>query len=218
MTTIIPFQSTGAITNAGAVDPFEVAFAPAKPVLDALIELRKPLAWIHRQRKSGRPLFEPARAAELFELIPDGSRLADAGALIGLAEEQPAPEAWLHVVIGLMLQADAAAVDSDAYRCAVADSLYRDPDVWGRYEPGVSAAVIVKTIREARLQGAPTPGAFVLLCLKHRRLFKAARNQIRDLMEVRYQCEDTLEEQGLLQLIYDDDSGDYRFIPKPCPE
>lgn len=193
MTTIIPFQSTGVVTTGGAVDPFEVAFAPAKLVLDAMIEMRKPLAWLYRQRRSGRPLFEPARAAELIDLIPDGGQLARAGALILEAVEQPAPEAWVHVAVGLMLQADRASVDSDAYRCAVVDSLYRDLEIWEHYEPGVSAPVVVKAIREARLQGAPTSGAFVLLCLKHRRLLKAIHNQISDLMELRYQAEDTLE-------------------------
>jgi hypothetical protein len=55
-----------------------------------------------------------------------------------------------------------------------------------------------------RHRGAPTPGAFVLLCLKHRGLLRAIHNQISDLMEVRYQAEDTLEAKGLLRLTYDD--------------
>jgi hypothetical protein len=109
-----------------------------------------------------------------------------------------------------MLQADRASVDGDAYRCAVVDSLYRDLEIWEHYEPGVSAPVVVKSIREARLQGAPTPGAFVLLCLKHRRHLKAIHNQISDLMELRYQAEDTLEAKGLLRLTYDDDNEDTR--------
>jgi hypothetical protein len=197
---VVPF-TTGA-------NPFEVVFAPAQPVLDALIEMRKPLAWLYRQRRSGRPLFEPERAAELIELIPDGGRLARAGALILGAVEQPAPEAWVHVAVGLMLQADGASVDGDAFRGAVVDSLYRDLECWEQDQPGVSAPVVVRAIREARLQGAPTPGAFVLLCLKHRRLLRAAHNQISDLMEVRYAAEDVLEAKGLLRLTYDDDNED----------
>ena len=77
----------------------------------------------------GAPLFELDRAAELIELIPNGSLDAEAGAFILQAVEQPAPEAWLHVAIGLMMQADGMTVDGDGYRCAVADSTHRDPRV-----------------------------------------------------------------------------------------
>jgi hypothetical protein len=160
--------------------------------LRRLTLLRAPL-WLYRQRRSNRPLFEAPRAAELIELIPDGTQLAKVSVLFREAVERPAPEGWVHVAVGLMLQADGASVDGDAYRCAVADSLYRDPECWEN-EPGVSAAVVVKAIRVARLSGAPTPGAFVQLCLKNRRLFKAIhlRNDISDLMTVRYAAEDEL--------------------------
>ncbi len=207
--TIVPLQHNGASNSiaGGAVDPFEVAFRLAQPTLDALMLVRKPLAWLYRQRRSGRPLFEPSRAAELLELIPDGSRLADAGALILTATEEAAPEAWLHVAIGLMLQADGATIDGDAYRCAVADSLYRDPECWDHYEPDVSAAVVVLATREARLHGAHTPGAFVNLCVKHRRKLRTINKDIDDLLATRFAAEDELEARGLLKLTYDDEGG-----------
>jgi hypothetical protein len=128
---VVPF-------NTGA-NPFEVVFAPAQQVLDAVLEMRKPLMWLNQQRRSGRPLFNPDGVVELIELIPDGGRLASAGALFLEAEEQPAPEGWLHVTLGVMLDSEPSVVNvPNAFRCAIADSLYRDPEVWGDYEPGVS--------------------------------------------------------------------------------
>jgi hypothetical protein len=188
-------QSAAIITGAG--DVFRTTFAPAQPVLDAVVEMWKPLTWLNRQRRSGRPLFELSRAAELIESIPDSDRLADAGALFLKAEEEPAPEgeAWLHIALGVWLESEPGAVSfPDAFRCAIADSLYRDPTVWGDYEPGFSAAVVAMSIRAARLQGALSPGAFVKLCLKHRRLFRALNSDIDVLMQLRWDAEDELEE------------------------
>src|ERR1700688_2094259 len=133
----------------GAEDPFEIVFAPAKPILDAIIEMWKPLAWLDQRRRSRRPLFEPEQAAELINLIPSGNRIARAGALFLDAEENPAPEGWVHVAIGLMLQSEVnpQAIDVDAYRCAVADGAYRDRVVWEHYdEPGFSCAVVVQAL------------------------------------------------------------------------
>jgi hypothetical protein len=149
------------INEPGSEDPWEITFRPAKPVLDAVIEMLEPLRWLDQRRRSRRPFFEPERAAELIDLIPSGNRIAKGGALFLEAEEISAPEGWMHVAVGLMLQsqANSTAIDGDAYRCAIADGAFRDPEVWGQYDPGFSAAVIVRTIRQARRQGAlPSPG------------------------------------------------------------
>jgi hypothetical protein len=192
--------------NAGAEDQFEITFRPAKPAMDAFIEMRRPLGWLHQRRRSSRPLFDPNHAVELLEIIPAGDRLARAGALFLKAEEQPTPEGWLHLAIGLMFDSEPSAVNfPDATRCAVADSAYRDPVVWGDYEPGFSAAVVVRSIREARLQGALSPGVIVNLFIKHRRLFKALKADLDILMQVRWEAEDAVEKIDPQRLLLDYD-------------
>jgi hypothetical protein len=179
-------------------DPFQIAFRPAQRALDAIISVREPMAWLSRQRRSSKPLYDPDRAAELIEIIPESRHLAAAGALFLEAEEQPAPEGWLHVVLGIMLDSEPGAINvPDAFRCAVADGLYRDPEVWECYDPGFSAPVVVRAIREARrLESALSPGAFIKLCLKHRRQFRQMHADIGALMEIRWKAEDALEESG----------------------
>ena len=95
-------SGTTVINELGSEDPFEITFRPAKPVLDAVIEMLEPLRWLDQRRRSRLPLFEPERAAELIDLIPSGNRIAKAGALFLEAEEIPALEAWMHVAVGLM--------------------------------------------------------------------------------------------------------------------
>jgi hypothetical protein len=205
----------GASTNeppGSGDDPFQIVFAPAKPVLFARMEMRKPMMWLDEQRLANRPLFDPKRAAELIDLIPDGDHLTRAGVLFHEAEQIPAPEGWLHVAVGLMLQAQPypADVDGDAYRGAIADGAFADPEVWGEYEPGFSAAVIVNAIRYARSQYSdlPSPGRFLNLCIKNRAQFKTWNADISTLMQVRWKAEDYLEEAGQpVQLVYDDDNS-----------
>jgi hypothetical protein len=184
------------INELGSVDPFETTFAPAKPVLDAVVEMWKPLAWLDQRCRSRAPLFEPERAAELIDLIPSGNRIAKAGALFLDAEENSAPEPWLHIAVGLMLQSEANsnAADSDAFRCAIADGAFRDPEVWGQYDPGFSAAVIVRSIRQARRQDAlPSPGGFLNLCIKQRAQFKTWNTDLMTLLHLRWEVEDAVE-------------------------
>jgi hypothetical protein len=181
------------INEPGSEDPFEIAFAPAKASLDAVIEMWKPLTWLDRRRRTRLDLFDPKQAAELIELIPPGHRIAEAGALFLQAEEVPAPEAWVHVAIGVMLQEFGANV-SDAFRCGVVDGAYRDPEIWGSYYAGFSAAVVVRSIRQARLMGAlPSTGGFLSLCVKQRQWFRARHADIGTLMDLRYATEDVLE-------------------------
>jgi hypothetical protein len=79
----------------GSEDPWEVTFRPAKPVLEAIVEMGKSLVWLDQRRRSRRPLFERERAAELIDLVPSGTRIAKAGALFLEAEEISAPEGWV---------------------------------------------------------------------------------------------------------------------------
>jgi hypothetical protein len=156
---VVPYGDVAqgaAITNrVGSEDPFETIFRPAKPALDAVIELREPLRWLDQRRRSRRPLFDPKRASELINIIPDGNRLAKAGALFLEAEEQPAPEQWLHLAIAVMLDSEPGCTNvPGAFRFAVADGAYRDEEIWEHHRPGFSAAVIARSIRSPR----PQPG------------------------------------------------------------
>jgi hypothetical protein len=203
----------GAPIDTAAADPFETVFRPAKPALDAFIDMRRPLEWLHQRRRSNRPLFDPNQAVQLLDTIPDGDHLTRAGALFLEAEEQPAPESWLHLAIGLMFDSEPGAVNfPDATRCAVADSAYRDPQVWeDDYEPGFSAPVVVRAIREARLQGALSPGVIVKLLMKHRRLFKTLNADLDALMQVRWDAEDAIENNPKRLLLNYDPDNDVPF-------
>jgi hypothetical protein len=54
---------------------------------------------------------------------------------------------------------------------------------------------VVQAIREARLEGALAPGAFIKLCQKDRRVFKARHDDIGVLMQIRWDAEDVAEKQ-----------------------
>jgi hypothetical protein len=181
----------------GAEDPVQAVFRPAKPAIDAHIEILEPFRWLDQQRRLRRPLFEPSKAASLLGVIPPGHRLAEAGLRFLQAEEVSAPEAWVHLAIGMMLQSQPNPIsfDGDAYRCTVVDGLYADPEVWGRYGPGFSAAVVVRTIRQIRgdYVELPPPGRFINLCVEQRRWFRERHEDIGTLMDLRYQAEDALE-------------------------
>jgi hypothetical protein len=188
---------SASLTNEpGSDDCFEITFRPAKPVLDALVEMWKPLVWLDRHRRSHSSLFDPKRAGELIRIIPTGNRLAQAGALFIDAQENAAPEAWAHIAIGLMLKELGATVGDD-YRCGIIDGAYRDPEVWGAHGPGFSAAVFVRSVREVRRNGAlPTTGGFLNLCSKHRRKFRSWSDDLSTLQDLRYGAEDVLEQGG----------------------
>jgi len=188
------------ISSPGGENAFAVAFLPAQPTLDALVELRRPLVWLDQRRRSSRPLFDPAQARELFELIPTDRRLCAAQRLFRDAETEPAIESWVHVALSLMLEAlPAAAGVSDAFRNGIIDSMYRDPQVWGRYEPGFSSAVITRAIRQLRREehGVPSAARILEVCALHRRLFRKFAADVDELAFLRYQAQDQLETIGL---------------------
>jgi hypothetical protein len=213
----VTVERTAAACEAGAEDPWETAFRPVKPTLDAVVELWKSLAWLERQRHARQPLFDPKRAAEVIETIPGAYRLAKAGALFRDAVEQSAPEWWVHPVIGLMLNStrSAQSIDGDAVRCAITDSMFRDPEVWEGHRPGFSAAVIARAIREARrtCDDAPSTAAFLKLCAQHRARFRQWSKDTGVLLQLRYDAEDHIEKLGgaPAQLTYVDDEADIPF-------
>jgi hypothetical protein len=193
------------VSISGAVqetNPFAVVYKPAQEIFDAVTELQAALTWLSNQRRSQRRLFEPERAAELLQIIPPGARLADAGALLLRAIEEPAPQSWVHIAVGLELDAEPDAA-TDVRRFAIVDAICNDPETGA-----VSAPVLVRALRESRrMYDRLTPGNLIRLCLKHRQQFKTLHADLDDLAEVRYAAEDTLEAQGLLKLAYDDEGS-----------
>lgn len=96
----------------------------------------------------------------------------------------------------------------DAYRCAVADGAYQDPEVWEHYEQGFSFAVVVKAVREARMGALPSPGSFLKLCIKHRRWFRTTHSDTNTLLNVRWEAEDAIEKIDPQRLLLDYDPDD----------
>jgi hypothetical protein len=194
------FMSTNVGCDIGE-DPFEVPLRPAQPTLDAAVRLRPPLLWLRRQK---RPPLDVKRAGQhrmeairRCELIPMDRDLYRADRLFEQAETKPAPEWWMHTVLGVWLDSRPAAANiREAFRCGIVDSMYRDPEVWGEdYLPGFSAPVIAHAIREDRRQdtGAPpSAGGFLALCAKHREQFRRWRADINDLLGIRQNAEDIL--------------------------
>jgi hypothetical protein len=192
-------RATGALTiQPGSEDPFEITFRAALPVLDAVVEVWNVLRWFTQERDKYFDLEDETRATQILQTVPDEARLSQITSLFREAEFEPAPESWLHVAVGAMLAShpDASSV-SDAYRCAIADAAYRDPEIWDGYGPGFSSATIARAIRQARLKGALlAPGDFIKLCLKHRAQFRLWRLDIEALIALRYQARTILGEIG----------------------
>jgi hypothetical protein len=189
-----------------AEDPFEVAFRPAKPALDAALRLREPLARLDKYRRDGLSPLDPDRAAELCKHLPDEKSLIGSFYLFEEAEQNAAPEGWVHVVIGLMLDSTPQSEGiSDAYACSIVDGMYHDEEVWGDYAPGFSHAVIVRAIREARrMDDLPFAGRFLAMCARHREHFMRLKVDTDKLIHVRDYAEEILGATRLAQLPYDD--------------
>jgi hypothetical protein len=193
------FMSTNVGVDTGG-DPFEVVFRPARPTLDVVVQMRTPLSWLRRQK---RPPLDVKRASQhrmeaikRCELIPMDSDLYRAGRLFEQAEAEPAPELWIHLVLGIWLDSRPAAANiREAFRYGIVDSMFHDPEVWEDYLPGFSAPVIAQAIRADRRQdtGAPpSAGGFLVLCAKHRDQFRRWRADINDLLGIRQNAEDIL--------------------------
>jgi hypothetical protein len=211
---VVPDSGVANVTGVGREDKFAICFTPAQPVLDAVIEMWRPLGWLDRRRRSRAPLFEPKQAAELLEIIPEGGRLARAGALFLEAEEQPAPVGWLDVAVGLMIDSELGALGvTDAYSCAIYDGAYNDPEIVQGFAPGFSCAVVAQAIRAARRRkGLPSSGEFLDLCVRYRAQFRRWNSDMGTLLSLRYEAEDAVELQTpRLALTYVDDEMDIPF-------
>src|SRR5207247_1241013 len=193
------FMSTDVGVDTGG-DPFEVVFRPTRPTLDAVVRLRPQLLWLRRQK---RPPLDVKRASQhrmeaikRCELIPMDRDLYRNDRLFEQAEAEPAPELWMHVVLGVWLDSRPAAANiREPFRYGIIDSMFHDPEVWGDYSPGFSAPVIAQAIREDRRldTGAPlSAGGFLALCAKHREQFRRWRADINDLLGIRQNAEDIL--------------------------
>jgi hypothetical protein len=157
------------------------------------------------------------QAIERCELIPKDPELYQARKLFEQAEHEAAPIEWTHLAIALMLDSvpDVRHI-SDAFRHAIVDGAYNDPEIWGSYAPGFSCGVIARSVREARrLDGLPSPGAFLSMCVRNRAWFRHSRASINDLIEIRQNAEDVLIKLGddrAADLIFqDDDESDIPF-------
>jgi hypothetical protein len=173
---------TAAVTLTGG-NAFDVVFQSAQPTLDVIVQMRAPLAWLDRRRNYKS--FEPS---EVFKVIPPEADLVRARQLFREAEHEPAPEGWTGIALALLADSMPAAHRvSDTWVCSIVDALYRDAETCENYEPGVSYGVATRSIREARrLDGLPTPGAFLEICARHRRLFKQWRADLMTLANIRF--------------------------------
>jgi hypothetical protein len=139
-------------TNVGGdigEDPFEV-LRPAQPTLDAVVRMRTPLLWLKRPpldvKRASQHRMEAIRRCEL---IPMDRELYRADRLFEQAETEPAPEWWMHTVLGVWLGSRPTAANiREAFRCGIVDSMYRDPEVGEMI-----------TCRASRLRSLPRPFA-----------------------------------------------------------
>ena len=81
------------LTSHPGQNPFHVVFQPAKPTLDAVLQLQPALKWLERHR--------PGRAIdpEFLKLIPEEQDLLQWKTLFRQAEHEPAPEGWTGVAL-----------------------------------------------------------------------------------------------------------------------
>jgi hypothetical protein len=178
-------------------DRFAIAFAPARPVERAMLKLRKVRNFIaDRDRwdpKRNENLFARLTQSERLDLIPDVATLQNAKRLFHEAEHVPAPEEWLHLVIGVYLAAapNGGKVGVD-YNFGLVDSMLFDEEAHRGYdEMGYSAAVVVQAIREVRRECKYVASAQEILeaCDKHRRAFRKLGDDVDVMISVREEAE-----------------------------
>jgi hypothetical protein len=108
-------SSVGAALSgmSGENNPFDVMFRPAKPTLDAIVQLRASMTLLDRRR--GDP-------TELLKVLPPEAELKEANELFRQAEHAPAPESWTGIAVAMMVDSMPAAHRvSDAYVCSIID-------------------------------------------------------------------------------------------------
>jgi hypothetical protein len=112
--------AANAIVNMGENDPFQIAFRPAKPTLDAVRWLRPCFRFIDACSRRGRPLFREQEAAKMVAKLPTVEKLAEAGKLFDAAVTEKAPSSWVHAVLALMADSQPNPSTSDGWRFGLA--------------------------------------------------------------------------------------------------
>jgi hypothetical protein len=220
-TELIRAGSTGSlVANQDRDDPFSIVFAPARPALAAAMQLHPLLRLI------GTPLLDVGHAAkhrdaalERCAAIPRDKEMYAARKQFEAAEQEPAPEPWLHAAIGLTLDSMPGAESlPPSFRFGLVDLMMHDEDVHGDYRPGFSYAVVAKAAREIRrtCECVPSQATFLKACTKHRAGFRKLVSLTERLIELRQNSEDVLQETG--DLTIGDIVGDDGWFDDDKPE
>jgi hypothetical protein len=212
-------------------DPVKIAFAPAKPTLDALAKLQPARNWLAEWEKRDpnhnhllfdlrrRDLYEFTDTAnERLAIVPEMAVLEKAKQLFYDAEHVPAPPAWYALAFGAMLAAAPNTKSvSPAYTFGLIDSILYDEDLQEGYGPGFSCPVVVCAIRQLRRDQSfiPAPAEVLQACLQHRRRFRDLGWTVAALIRVRQNAEELIAED---KKRYEEDFGPFDDTPiEPRP-
>lgn len=195
--TVVPINGGQVVAP---IDHFALAFAPARPTLDALAKLRKVRTYLaERERYDPKRnyAFGDLSPTELLALLPDAATLQHAKQLFEEAQHVPAPEEWYFLALGAMLAAmpNSGKVPVD-YTFGLVNSILNDDDLHRGYrEMGFSFAVVVLAIREVRRECKFVPSAQEVLeaCQKHRRAFRDLIVDLEVMISVREHAEVALQ-------------------------
>jgi hypothetical protein len=201
MTQLQTRQHRTAVVRAGpSEDPFATVLRPAQPALDAIVQLKPSIDFIVANEKRRhfhldvrRSLEFADEAAERLKVIPPLAVLRQAERLFGDAERIPAPEAWLHVALGILLaERPNAGKVSPTYRFGIVDSMLYDEE----YAPGFSQPVVLRALRELRKASefVPAPAEVLKTCARQKQSFGTLRLRTEQLIAVRENAEQILAE------------------------
>jgi hypothetical protein len=208
-----------AVVPAGALeDPFATVISPAKPALDAVMHIKPSIDWVVAARERSPNLSLDVRRAQQFadqaadrlRLIPPVETLRQMGQLFSDAERIPAPEAWLHLAIGVMLsERPNAGKVSPTYRFGIVDSMLYDEE----YAPGFSQPVVVRALRELRKASdfVPSPAEVLKTCKRQKRLFQELQRRTEQLIFIRQNAEAVVAEDGRQ---FEEDFGPWEEIQR----
>ena len=203
MSTNIRPVPTGQIVTGGSavINRWEQVVEIARPTLDAVLKLREARTWLADRQRYPRVMIDLNMVVEEDEdeararlaLIPEKAVLQEAAQLFGDAVRKSAPEPWFHLVIGTMLASmpNAKNVAPD-YQFGIVDMLLRDEESWEKdCEPGFSAPVFVRAIRQVRRDEEFVPSAAKILkaCHDHRKRFRRLGSDVEVLIQVRENAE-----------------------------
>ena len=204
MADIVPISGGQNLTPSAAIkDHFALAIKPAQETLDAVLKLIPARTWLDEWKNhdpsyrrillTDRTGVEFGDAEERLALVPDLAFLQRAAQLVADAEHKPAPEAWVHLVIGSMLaQMPNSKNVAPDYQFGIVDMVMNNEDIWARrYAPGFSAPVLVLAVREARRKSDFVPAGATILeaCQRHRKRFCELAGVVTLLTQVRENAE-----------------------------